>query len=191
MTLRVRLSGPTQRSEASIGGSGRVDHRGEPAALALFLNGQQDTINIPAEFINIAAPNGKPRLRSRSRNPSAADAQSDVVVTYFNMDDRVVGGYTPESGTASRDQPWLQHRGGNPYGPPRCNDRRAIAGAAADVVYDEGSSARWRVCARERAARYLWLRRSRWRRLAQQPDGSPPVLDGHQSSQIDRAFNEM
>ncbi|MEW6706392.1 MAG: ABC transporter substrate-binding protein [Pseudomonadota bacterium] len=68
----------------------------QPRWLA-FLNRQLDFIAIPLDFVPIAVPNGKlaPHLRKqgiqahRMLNP-------DSVVTMFNMEDPVVGGYAPE-----------------------------------------------------------------------------------------------
>ena len=68
----------------------------QPRWLA-FLNGQLDFSAVPAEFVATAMPNGqvapnlaKQGLRGRrTLNPSTA-------FVYFNMDDPVVGGYTPE-----------------------------------------------------------------------------------------------
>jgi ABC-type transport system substrate-binding protein len=62
-----------------------------------FLSGQFDFVNVPLEFANQALPGGKlaPNLAKRGmrlrRNIEASSAY-----TYFNMDDPVVGGYTPE-----------------------------------------------------------------------------------------------
>jgi ABC-type transport system substrate-binding protein len=63
-----------------------------------FLNGEKDVIEeVPADFATIAMPNNKlaPNLAKRgiqmTRYPRA-----DVAFTYFNMDDPVIGGYTPE-----------------------------------------------------------------------------------------------
>jgi hypothetical protein len=61
-----------------------------------FLNGQADFARVPPELSPIAAPNGKiaPNLAKqgirlqRYLNP-------DVALSYFNMEDPVVGGYTP------------------------------------------------------------------------------------------------
>jgi ABC-type transport system substrate-binding protein len=61
-----------------------------------FLNGQADFARAPPELVPIAAPNGKlaPNLAKqgirlqRYLNP-------DVTLSYFNMDDPVVGGYAP------------------------------------------------------------------------------------------------
>ncbi|MEO8311463.1 MAG: ABC transporter substrate-binding protein [Caldimonas sp.] len=62
-----------------------------------FLNGQADFARVPPELAPLAAPNGKlaPNLAKqgirlqRYLNP-------DVAMSYFNMEDHVVGGYTPE-----------------------------------------------------------------------------------------------
>ncbi len=68
----------------------------QPRWLA-FLNGQLDFSAVPAEFVATAMPNGQvaPNLAKqgirgrRTLNPSTA-------FVYFNMEDPVVGGYTPE-----------------------------------------------------------------------------------------------
>jgi ABC-type transport system substrate-binding protein len=68
----------------------------QPRWLA-FLNRQLDVVNVPAEFVNQAMPNGEvaPNLAKqgirgyRVLNPDSA-------FTFFNMEDPVVGGYTPD-----------------------------------------------------------------------------------------------
>jgi ABC-type transport system substrate-binding protein len=63
-----------------------------------FLNKQHDLLYLlPYDFVNIAAPNGKlaPFLAKQGVQLYRALA-SDVTLTYFNMEDPVVGGYTPE-----------------------------------------------------------------------------------------------
>jgi ABC-type transport system substrate-binding protein len=63
-----------------------------------FLNKQYDIMYLlPYEFVNIAAPNGKlaPNLARQGVQMYRALA-SDVTMTYFNMEDPVVGGYTPD-----------------------------------------------------------------------------------------------
>ena len=63
-----------------------------------FLNGQLDVLEpLPFPFVDIAAPNGKlaPNLSKRGMRLSRSLA-SDIALTLFNMDDPVVGGYTPE-----------------------------------------------------------------------------------------------
>jgi ABC-type transport system substrate-binding protein len=69
----------------------------QPRWLA-FLNGQHDILwEVPSDFADLAMPNNElaPNLKKREvqmvRYPRA-----DVTLSYFNMDDPVVGGYTPE-----------------------------------------------------------------------------------------------
>lgn len=69
----------------------------QPRWLA-FLNGEHDMITaVPAEYINIAIPNGKlaPNL---ARQGIQADrvTELDLAFFYFGMENPVVGGYTPE-----------------------------------------------------------------------------------------------
>jgi len=68
----------------------------QPRWLA-FLNKQLDFINVPSEFVNLATPNGvvAPNL-ARQGIRAQRILNSDVSFSYFNMDDPVVGGYTPE-----------------------------------------------------------------------------------------------
>lgn len=67
----------------------------QPAWLS-FLNGTLD-LGTPGEFLNLAAPNGQ-LAPSLARRGITLDRliSPDVVVTYFNMEDPVVGGYAPE-----------------------------------------------------------------------------------------------
>jgi len=63
-----------------------------------FLNGQADFMDrLPAEFVDVAMPGGRmaPNL-ARSGIRGQRVLLSDVVMTYYNMDDPVVGGYTPD-----------------------------------------------------------------------------------------------
>jgi ABC-type transport system substrate-binding protein len=68
----------------------------QPRWLA-FLNRQIDFVNVPAEFVNLAMPNGKvaPSLAKQGIRGYRA-LNSDSAFHYYNMDDPVVGGYTPE-----------------------------------------------------------------------------------------------
>lgn len=63
-----------------------------------FLNGQHDLIErVPAEFIGQAAPNGRPAPHLARRGVQVyRGVRNDVYATLFNMDDPVVGGYTPD-----------------------------------------------------------------------------------------------
>jgi ABC-type transport system substrate-binding protein len=67
-----------------------------------FLNGQVDAIvgrtgAVPGEFSTQAMPNGElaPNLAKRGIQ-AKRQVNADVVMVYFNMEDPVVGGYTPE-----------------------------------------------------------------------------------------------
>ena len=62
-----------------------------------FLSGQIDYVNVPLEFANQALPGGKlaPNLAKRDLQ-LRRNIEADSAYTYFNMDDPVVGGYTPE-----------------------------------------------------------------------------------------------
>jgi ABC-type transport system substrate-binding protein len=67
-----------------------------------FLNGELDsaagkTGAVPGEFVNQAAPNGKlaPNLAKRGIQ-MGRQVNADSTYTYFNMEDPVVGGYTPD-----------------------------------------------------------------------------------------------
>jgi ABC-type transport system substrate-binding protein len=62
-----------------------------------FLNGQADFARLPPELALIAAPNGKiaPNL-ARQGITLQRYVNSDVAMSYFNMEDPLVGGYTAE-----------------------------------------------------------------------------------------------
>ena len=63
-----------------------------------FVNGQFNFLErVPPDFINIAMPGGKtaPNLTKRGIRGQRV-LTTDVVMTYFNMEDPVIGGYTPE-----------------------------------------------------------------------------------------------
>jgi ABC-type transport system substrate-binding protein len=68
----------------------------QPRWLA-FLSGEFDFVSVPLEFANQAAPNGKiaPNLARRGVRLFQA-LVPDRVLFFFNMEDPVVGGYTPE-----------------------------------------------------------------------------------------------
>lgn len=162
-----------------------------------FLNGQQDAINIPSEFINVAAPNGRlaPALAKqgiqlqRMLNP-------DVVVTFFNMDDPVIGGYTPDKVALRRaislgynveEEIRMIRRGamrvGHSQVPP------LTFGFDEEFTSEMGSFDRARAIALLETYGYVDRDGDGWR---EQPDGSPLLLQiATESSQIDRAFNEM
>ena len=68
----------------------------QPRWLA-FQNRQFDLLTVPLDFANVAAPNGTlaPNLAKRGIGLQRI-VNSDRTLYYFNMDDPVVGGYTPE-----------------------------------------------------------------------------------------------
>jgi len=68
----------------------------QPRWLA-FLNSELDYLSVPGEFASIAAPNNKvaPNLAKRGIQ-MARTLLPDRLVTYFNMEDALVGGYTAE-----------------------------------------------------------------------------------------------
>ena len=62
-----------------------------------FLNEEQDLVeNVPAEFANVAFPNGQlaPNLAKQGIQ-MARYSRADVAVSYFGMENPVVGGYEP------------------------------------------------------------------------------------------------
>jgi ABC-type transport system substrate-binding protein len=67
-----------------------------------FLNAEVDAIagqtgSVPGEYVNQAAPNGKLAPNLAKRNIQLMrQVNSDSAYVYFNMEDPVVGGYTPE-----------------------------------------------------------------------------------------------
>ena len=67
-----------------------------------FLNAEIDSVAgktgaVPGEFVNQAAPNGKlaPNLAKRGIQ-MRRQINADITYVYFNMEDPVVGGYTPD-----------------------------------------------------------------------------------------------
>ena len=68
----------------------------QPRWLA-FLTEQFDLLAVPLEFANVAAPNGKlaPNLAKRGISLQRI-VNTDRTLFYFNMEDPVLGGYTPE-----------------------------------------------------------------------------------------------
>jgi ABC-type transport system substrate-binding protein len=69
----------------------------QPRWLA-FLNGQHNLIEqVPTDYVNQAMPNGKvaPNLAKQGVQ-GWRQVRADLAATFFNMDDPVVGGYTPD-----------------------------------------------------------------------------------------------
>lgn len=81
--------------------AGRIEYsvveEAQPRWLA-FLNGEHDILErVPYEYINRAAPRGKlaPNLAKRGVH-AIRGSEPLMLYTFFNMEDPVVGGYTPE-----------------------------------------------------------------------------------------------
>jgi ABC-type transport system substrate-binding protein len=68
----------------------------QPRWLA-FLNGQFDLLAVPLEFSSVAVPNGElaPNLAKQGIRLNR-QVNPDYTFFFFNMDDPLVGGYTPE-----------------------------------------------------------------------------------------------
>jgi ABC-type transport system substrate-binding protein len=162
-----------------------------------FLNGQQDTVNVPLDFINIAAPNGKiaPALEKKGIELERI-INPDVVVTFFNMDHPMIGGYTPEKVALRR----AISLGYNTDEEIRLVRRGAMIAAHSQVppltqgydpkfVSEMGQFDRARAKALLDTYGYIDRDGDGWR---EQPDGSPLLLEiATESSQLDRAFNEL
>jgi ABC-type transport system substrate-binding protein len=73
-----------------------VIEEGQPRWLS-FLNGQVDVLRVPPEFTDAATPNGKLAAPLARRGVQARRyVNPDYTMSWFNMEDPVVGGYTPD-----------------------------------------------------------------------------------------------
>jgi ABC-type transport system substrate-binding protein len=73
-----------------------VIEESQPRWLA-FLNGEFDVVSVPIEFSTVAAPNGRLAANLARRGMQyARTLLPDRVLYYFNMEDPVIGGYTPD-----------------------------------------------------------------------------------------------
>nr|MCU0952086.1 ABC transporter substrate-binding protein [Burkholderiaceae bacterium] len=168
----------------------------QPRWLA-FLNGQQDVVNVPAEFVNIAVPNGQvsPALARQSISVQRV-LNPDVAMTFFNLDDPVVGGYTPEKVALRRainlgydvtQEIKLIRRGamivGQSQVPP------LTTGYDPAFRSEMGQFDRARARALLDTFGYVDRDGDGWREM---PDGSPLTIEiACETSALDRAFNEM
>lgn len=163
-----------------------------------FLNSQFDLMErLPNEFINQAAPNGKVAPGLARRGVQAFRVLgSDVTLSYFNMDDPVIGGYTPERvalrraiGLAlnseaeirlvRRGQAVVAHAGFAPatygYDPRFRSENGTYDMARAKALLDMFG--------------YVDRDGDGWR---EQPDGSPLLLAwATESNQVSRQLNEV
>jgi ABC-type transport system substrate-binding protein len=168
----------------------------QPRWLA-FVNAELDTVNVPVEFIDIAVPNGHlaPSLARRGIGFERT-IQPDVVITYFNLDDPVVGGYTPAHVALRRaialgynvDEEIRLLRHGS-MTPAQSQVPPLTDGFDPKFVSEMSEFDLARARALLDTYGYVDRNGDGWR---EQPDGSPLVLEfATQSSQIDRAFNEL
>jgi ABC-type transport system substrate-binding protein len=162
-----------------------------------FLKGDHDTVNIPLEFVNLAAPGGK-IAPSLARRGLALDRiiNPDIVYTYFNMDDPTVGGMAPERVALRRAISLAYDTRAE------ATDIRKGALVVAQSTVPPFTSAfdprfvsemnRYdRAHARALLDTYGFVDRDGdgWR---ENPDGSPLVLQmASQASQLDRQFSEL
>lgn len=172
-----------------------VIDEGQPRWLS-FLNGQADFARLPAELSLIAAPNGKiaPNLAKQGITLRRF-VNADVAMSYFNMEDPVVGGYTADKvalrravelaynidaeirlirrGNAIAAQaPMAPHTFG--YDPTFHTDQSSYDPARAKALLDIYG--------------YLDRNGDGWR---ERPDGSPLLLTmATEPDQLNRQFNE-
>jgi ABC-type transport system substrate-binding protein len=161
-----------------------------------FLNGQIDCVRVPPEFGNFAAPTGQlaPNLAKRGIQ-ARKYVNPDFTMSWFNMEDPVVGGYTP-------DKVALRRAIGLAYDMDReiriVRRGQAIAAQAAmppgtfghDPAYRSANSAFDVARAKGLLDTYGYVDRDGdgWR---EQPSGAPLVLHmATQASQIERQFDE-
>jgi ABC-type transport system substrate-binding protein len=168
----------------------------QPRWLA-FLNAQQDAVNVPLEFINVAVPNGRvsPALARKGIELERV-IQSDVVITFFNMDDPIVGGYAPEKvalrraislGYNVQEEINLIRRGS--MIPAQSQVPPLTDGYDPNFISEMGQFDRARARALLDTFGYVDRDGDGWR---ENPDGSPLALQiATETSQLDRAFNEL
>jgi ABC-type transport system substrate-binding protein len=162
-----------------------------------FLNGEHDFLDrLPPQFAPIAIPNNQlaPNLQRRGLRLDRR-LQPEVVLTYFNMDDPVVGGYTPDK-VALRRAISLAYNIDEEIRLTRGNQARAAQGPIAYGTY--GYDARFRSemseysPARAKALLdmygYVDKDGDGWR---DRPDGSPLTIElASQPDQLSRNLND-
>jgi len=133
----------------------------QPLWLA-FLNGQLDMLEVPGAFAQQAMPGGKlaPYLARRGVRGSR-ELVPRIRLLWFNMNDPVVGGYTPEKSPCVGRSRSHEHL---------ARERRSVGQPVArptrvrpfQTGFDPLFAAKWRIQpgTRQRAARHLRLRRS-------------------------------
>ena len=168
----------------------------QPRWLA-FLNGQLDVLDLPREYAPVAVPNDRlaPHLARRGVRLQR-QLQADMVMTYFNMDDPLVGGVTPDK-VALRRAMSLAYRSDDDIRSVRNGQAIAAQSVVAPFVsgYDPDYRSEMASHSRARAMALLDLYGyvdrdgDGWR---EQPDGKPLLLRrASSSSQRERAVNEV
>ena len=172
-----------------------VIHETQPQWLA-FLNGALD-VGSPGEFLNTAAPGGRvaPGLAKRGIWVDRF-VNTDIIITYFNMQDPLVGGYTPEK-IALRRAIGLSYdltreirdlRRGQMV-PAQSSVPPGVWGFDPTFVSDMGTFDRARANSLLDTFGYLDRDGDGWREL---PDGTPFMLDfATQGDSFYRASNEL
>jgi ABC-type transport system substrate-binding protein len=173
-----------------------VIEEAQPRWLA-FVNGAIDVAEVPTDFTPVAAPGGvlAPHLAKRGVRLQRA-LQPDMVMTYFNMLDPVVGGYAPEK-VALRRAVSLAYDSEAELRLARHG--QGLAAQSAVVPFTSGYDAAYRSEMSEHSAAranalldmfgYLDRDGDGWR---EQPDGTPLLLRlATQSDQTQRRLNEL
>jgi len=172
-----------------------VIEEGQPRWLS-FLNGQADLATVPSELVALAAPNGRlaPNLAKQGIALNRT-LNADIAMSYFNMEDPVVGGYTADR-VALRRAIQLAYdiekevriiRRGEAI-PAQAFMAPGTYGY--DPAYRTANSSHDTARAQALLDIYGYLDRDGdgWR---ERPDGSPLLLTmATETSQIDRQYNE-
>jgi ABC-type transport system substrate-binding protein len=161
-----------------------------------FLNGQIDYVRVPSAFANFAAPTGTlaPNLVKRGIH-ARKYLNPDFTMSWFNMEDPIVGGYAPEN-VALRRAIGLAYNIDREIRIVRRGQAVPAQGAMPpgtfgyDATYKSENSAYDRARAMALLDTYGYIDRDGdgWR---EQPNGQPLLLQmATQSSQIERQFDE-
>jgi ABC-type transport system substrate-binding protein len=162
-----------------------------------FLQGQIDQIEIPAEYIKVAVPNGKVAPYLNQRGIQANIVASQFVSYYwFNMDDPIVGGYTPEKialrraiGLGMNVERAIQLARGGQGIVAQSPVAAHVRGFDPTFRSENGEYDPARARALLDMFGYIDRHGAGWRDM---PDGSPLVLtQATDPSQISRQFNEL
>jgi ABC-type transport system substrate-binding protein len=165
--------------------------------LLSFEQGSLDHLLVPVEYGTLVAPNGKlaPNLARRGVRLDITQ-MADLALSSFNMNDRLVGGYTPEKVALRRaislgfdNEDYIR----------QIFKGYAVPAQSPIVPGTFGYDARWRTGMSEYSPSkakalldtygYFDRNGDGWREL---PDGSPLILEKAASpSEIDRRLNEL